>query len=115
MIRRPPRSTLFPYTTLFRSPRNSAHNRVSSQRLQDNRELPFAVLSAPFVASAACRFNLPARLVHSAFCRSRACPIWSHSRRKESERQVAFCTNLPLSYPFHSLSLVFFLSPAMTE
>src|SRR3712207_9020966 len=24
MIRRPPRSTLFPYTTLFRSPRNSA-------------------------------------------------------------------------------------------
>src|SRR5258707_10014557 len=24
MIRRPPRSTLFPYTTLFRSPRNAA-------------------------------------------------------------------------------------------
>src|SRR5258708_15416375 len=26
MIRRPPRSTLFPYTTLFRSPRRSAEN-----------------------------------------------------------------------------------------
>src|SRR2546421_7153288 len=25
MIRRPPRSTLFPYTTLFRSPRDDAH------------------------------------------------------------------------------------------
>src|SRR5256885_17270180 len=25
MIRRPPRSTLFPYTTLFRSPRNEGH------------------------------------------------------------------------------------------
>src|SRR2546422_8075574 len=25
MIRRPPRSTLFPYTTLFRSPRQSGH------------------------------------------------------------------------------------------
>src|SRR5437588_6353830 len=25
MIRRPPRSTLFPYTTLFRSPRRHAH------------------------------------------------------------------------------------------
>src|SRR2546426_5125162 len=25
MIRRPPRSTLFPYTTLFRSPRRQAH------------------------------------------------------------------------------------------
>src|SRR3712207_7039650 len=27
MIRRPPRSTLFPYTTLFRSERGSAHRR----------------------------------------------------------------------------------------
>src|SRR3712207_8001006 len=27
MIRRPPRSTLFPYTTLFRSPRSRARNR----------------------------------------------------------------------------------------
>src|SRR6266478_7369135 len=27
MIRRPPRSTLFPYTTLFRSPRSSPPNR----------------------------------------------------------------------------------------
>src|SRR5688572_31795324 len=26
MIRRPPRSTLFPYTTLFRSPRPSTHS-----------------------------------------------------------------------------------------
>src|SRR5215510_12693093 len=28
MIRRPPRSTLFPYTTLFRSPRPRAHARA---------------------------------------------------------------------------------------
>src|SRR6476660_9960216 len=27
MIRRPPRSTLFPYTTLFRSPRGAGHAR----------------------------------------------------------------------------------------
>src|SRR2546430_13721096 len=26
MIRRPPRSTLFPYTTLFRSPHGDSHN-----------------------------------------------------------------------------------------
>src|SRR2546430_11301447 len=31
MIRRPPRSTLFPYTTLFRSSRTSAHAPVSSR------------------------------------------------------------------------------------
>src|SRR5258708_12383808 len=30
MIRRPPRSTLFPYTTLFRSPRNVACNGLNS-------------------------------------------------------------------------------------
>src|SRR5258706_9594304 len=31
MIRRPPRSTLFPYTTLFRSPRFSADLRVMGE------------------------------------------------------------------------------------
>src|SRR5258705_880079 len=32
MIRRPPRSTLFPYTTLFRSPARGARLRVRSGR-----------------------------------------------------------------------------------
>src|SRR5260221_4927998 len=36
MIRRPPRSTLFPYTTLFRSSENLAFNRVI--RLAENVE-----------------------------------------------------------------------------
>src|SRR3712207_8526895 len=36
MIRRPPRSTLFPYTTLFRSP-TIAKNRVVSKNLQPRR------------------------------------------------------------------------------
>src|SRR2546430_13109519 len=43
MIRRPPRSTLFPYTTLFRSeacgdapgPRGGYHPRVAGQRIPD--------------------------------------------------------------------------------
>src|SRR3712207_8690351 len=30
MIRRPPRSTLFPYTTLFRSPAGAAHHPLGS-------------------------------------------------------------------------------------
>src|SRR3712207_9375049 len=36
MIRRPPRSTLFPYTTLFRSPRRAEHHSwvVTGQRRQ---------------------------------------------------------------------------------
>src|SRR5258705_8494049 len=32
MIRRPPRSTLFPYTTLFRSPRRSSRNSSDTSR-----------------------------------------------------------------------------------
>src|SRR3712207_7794523 len=34
MIRRPPRSTLFPYTTLFRSKRNAAAAAVAEQARQ---------------------------------------------------------------------------------
>src|SRR5438477_7929821 len=33
MIRRPPRSTLFPYTTLFRSPRRSTRSKVARKLL----------------------------------------------------------------------------------
>src|SRR5690348_17468436 len=36
MIRRPPRSTLFPYTTLFRSIRNHRHVREFGQRGNDH-------------------------------------------------------------------------------
>src|SRR2546430_15336254 len=37
MIRRPPRSTLFPYTTLFRSPRGERPRRDASGRAPDDR------------------------------------------------------------------------------
>src|SRR2546422_4932704 len=38
MIRRPPRSTLFPYTTLFRSPgRVAGRGRSSAGKARDNR------------------------------------------------------------------------------
>src|SRR5207248_11739117 len=34
MLRRPPRSTLFPYTTLFRSPRDLRHRRPGTLRAE---------------------------------------------------------------------------------
>src|SRR2546422_8185896 len=40
MIRRPPRSTLFPYTTLFRSVRDVTEERLARQPEQDRRVLP---------------------------------------------------------------------------
>src|SRR3712207_7498073 len=41
MIRRPPRSTLFPYTTLFRSGRDAdlVHTRLARRRLDLSHEL----------------------------------------------------------------------------
>src|SRR5687767_15216062 len=46
MIRRPPRSTLFPYTTLFRSLRNAAERkRCHAERLQG--EVPRVEPKAP--------------------------------------------------------------------
>src|SRR2546428_851364 len=43
MIRRPPRSTLFPYTTLFRSAKTSVRNGVS--------RLEFHAMASPCVVS----------------------------------------------------------------
>src|SRR5437016_14029469 len=41
MIRRPPRSTLFPYTTLFRSPPQRGEIKVRLLRTTDEAELTF--------------------------------------------------------------------------
>src|SRR2546422_11291637 len=43
MIRRPPRSTLFPYTTLFRSLRMEAHASVQEGRLEEVEITPYAL------------------------------------------------------------------------
>src|SRR5688572_32080787 len=40
MIRRPPRSTLFPYTTLFRSGRAERDRGANSRRQDDDRRAP---------------------------------------------------------------------------
>src|SRR2546422_11318320 len=54
MIRRPPRSTLFPYTTLFRSP-EGAHGSDGVRRptLPRRPRVPRALGSAPVVVGAA--------------------------------------------------------------
>src|SRR2546427_2861513 len=46
MIRRPPRSTLFPYTTLFRSRHREDHRPVGRQHLRRRAGLASAVLPA---------------------------------------------------------------------
>src|SRR5256885_6331217 len=43
MIRRPPRSTLFPYTTLFRSAEDGAHHRHERREDDEREQLQAAV------------------------------------------------------------------------
>src|SRR5688572_31137415 len=44
MIRRPPRSTLFPYTTLFRSPEAEIRNQVLEERKDQARVVERRIL-----------------------------------------------------------------------
>src|SRR5260221_6825790 len=48
MIRRPPRSTLFPYTTLFRSQAERGGERPRERRLADTRQILDDVLVCLF-------------------------------------------------------------------
>src|SRR5260370_30937096 len=57
MIRRPPRSTLFPYTTLFRSTVTISHDATTAQVVNDT-----AVISDPNIAATGgSTFNLNQR------------------------------------------------------
>src|SRR5258706_15931818 len=51
MIRRPPRSTLFPYTTLFRSPPELYSTRLERELDDDNHALPILTGSQPYMIS----------------------------------------------------------------
>src|SRR2546422_7781903 len=47
MIRRPPRSTLFPYTTLFRSRREVVGETLDDERVAAEREVGAVLLAGP--------------------------------------------------------------------
>src|SRR2546430_7254159 len=58
MIRRPPRSTLFPYTTLFRSPRDQAFHRHLPASGIDESETKFCghrAIPTPRIPPSSCR------------------------------------------------------------
>src|SRR5256885_10013324 len=62
MIRRPPRSTLFPYTTLFRSSADARSNRSpASHRAATGESCPGAARAARVVQRTAAASRKPAR------------------------------------------------------
>src|SRR2546430_16807158 len=58
MIRRPPRSTLFPYTTLFRSDRGASRARVRLLLRSQEQRHPVVHLGQPQIGIAAQEFRL---------------------------------------------------------
>src|SRR3712207_8870606 len=72
MIRRPPRSTLFPYTTLFRSSATAAESRVRASYMVRST----AVMESPGL-----------RLARTSSTVSRSCPTPSRSEEHTSELQ----------------------------
>src|SRR3712207_7238418 len=78
MIRRPPRSTLFPYTTLFRSRRGGLYAAVLDQLAGHRAEHRFAVLGVP------AQFAAPLSVSH--------CPRRSEEHTSELQsRQYLVC------------------------
>src|ERR1035441_5100975 len=67
MIRRPPRSTLFPYTTLFRSMREF---RKATRDIQEDQEESVAELKAPKTDTMACIYCNSRVAKDARFCPS---------------------------------------------
>src|SRR5438067_10090383 len=88
MIRRPPRSTLFPYTTLFRSSDHRLHRCVAA------RQLPFGEMeprSEEHTSELQSRFDLVCRLLlekKNYSSSSKSCSIASRVNMSTSSLRV---------------------------
>src|SRR3712207_2438431 len=109
MIRRPPRSTLFPYTTLFRSPtrRRRRAARRSSRPRSGRPSRPCRS------AGSRCGWS-PSRTGWSTPRTRTSCPMsgWPRRRRGPRDRQS---TRLNSSHAHLSYSVFFFNDTATTE
>src|SRR3712207_7415434 len=83
MIRRPPRSTLFPYTTLFRSSANRLSSLVSLPDAASARRRQPSVKSTSFTCS-----NSSQSLASAASAASPACPPCSSPRSEEHTSEL---------------------------
>src|SRR3712207_7524776 len=94
MIRRPPRSTLFPYTTLFRSVSSVFPWYPTSHKNQAKAiALPLYLSKSPFFA----QFNLLDREEHTSELQSRqylVCRLLLEKKKKNSITQTTLCRRL---------------------
>src|SRR5438105_10375663 len=93
MIRRPPRSTLFPYTTLFRSPAIRARSMVG-QRCSTRRLPPISAATRPrwwrseeHTSELQSRVDLVCRLLLEKKKKQTPSQLKSHSRKRQHTAQ----------------------------
>src|SRR3712207_7512586 len=95
MIRRPPRSTLFPYTTLFRSRRDPAVG-VAAARLLDRRRQALLRLRLRHLVEGGDRHEAPARSEeHTSELQSRQYLVC----RLLLEKKKKVCSGIPYLTP----------------
>src|SRR3989440_3309927 len=96
MIRRPPRSTLFPYTTLFRSDLHSFPTRRSSDLLQSRSDLVCRLLLVTGVDRKSTRLNSSHdQISYAVFC-----------LKKKKNEQLLLITHSSHNTPRHSNTTV---------
>src|SRR2546426_6874082 len=81
MIRRPPRSTLFPYTTLFRSPGHRRRRSHSSLRARNSARIGGASRRHPVLDRKSTRLNSSHLVIsYAVFC----------LKKKKKEREMTY-------------------------
>src|SRR5687768_18305183 len=98
MIPRPPRSTLFPYTTLFRSPQRMTAGLISSTKAAGERPRVLAVAPEDTVSAA---LALMRSEEHTSELQSRlhlVCRLLLEKKKKNNSHQFASDTNTHPSY-----------------
>src|SRR2546429_6152567 len=99
MIRRPPRSTLFPYTTLFRSLQSTQRHSVSSERLRD---LPVSGTLPPQRDRKSTRLNSSHGYIsYAVFC----------LKKKKKDTDVYLVRPQPQNNRHHSSASLYNLTP----
>src|SRR5256885_12964272 len=95
MIRRPPRSTLFPYTTLFRSSRHSPPDRNRRRESPASREPP-RFRSCPLQDRKSTRLNSSHLVIsYAVFClkkkKKTASCIFDNNERSNTVTDLSWC------------------------
>src|SRR3989449_5319719 len=99
MIRRPPRSTLFPYTTLFRSGRLDAQVKINGVRV-DLGEVEAALCSVPSIRQAVVEVRVDGAgrsEEHTSELQSRlhlVCRLLLEKKKKRTKRENVINTEL---------------------